>query len=294
MNRSSFAFFVALLIHLLIFLIIYILIKQVPHKTFHKPKENKVKISLKQFKPKPKTINTTGNLNKKTKPSIIAPPLPKGGQLKKIVKAKPLIKYKKKVTKQNPKPLPKTKKEPNLTKTPSSENLFPYKEEKEKPKIVKKEENKTKPKKENSLYSLLSQDVSDQEEKEQKSKSTYSNAIEQDIKKLYGAEFGKLTPGQQKYILDNQEIMRRITQQVLNRVARVNIPYNLRVNRSNIIEFYLHPDGSMSNFKFLSKSGILILDETTKETIEYAYSKYPRPKEKTLIRYKVFYHLAGY
>jgi len=88
--------------------------------------------------------------------------------------------------------------------------------------------------------------------------------------------------------------MRRITQQVLNRVARVNLDRNLNVNRSNVIEFYLHPNGDMSDFKFLSKSGYYTLDDITKETIEYAYSKYPRPKEKTLIRYNVYYHLAKY
>ena len=93
-------------------------------------------------------------------------------------------------------------------------------------------------------------------------------------------------------MLDNQEIMRRITQQVLIRVARVNIPRDLRVNRHNVIEFKLHPNGDMTDFKFLSKSGYYILDDTTKETIEYAYSRYPRPKETTLIRYNVFYNLA--
>ena len=88
--------------------------------------------------------------------------------------------------------------------------------------------------------------------------------------------------------------MRRITQQVLNRVGRVNIPNDLRVNRINVIEFYLHPNGDMTDFRFLKKSGFYILDDTTKETIEYAYSKYPRPEQKTLIRYKVGYYLRGY
>jgi protein TonB len=120
------------------------------------------------------------------------------------------------------------------------------------------------------------------------------SSINQDIKELYGDEFGKLSPGQQKYIIDNQEIMRRITQQVLTRVARVNLPRDLNVNRSNVIEFYLHPNGDMSDFRFLEKSGYYVLDDTTKETIEYAYSRYPRPTEKTLVRYNVFYNLARY
>ena len=138
------------------------------------------------------------------------------------------------------------------------------------------------------------EDKSAQESKSETKQSEKGSAISQNIKELYGEEFGKLTPGQQQYIIDNQEIMRRITQQVLTRVARVNISRDLNVNRSNVIEFYLHPNGDMSDFRFLSKSGYYILDDTTKETIEYAYSRYPRPKEKTLIRYNVYYHLANY
>ena len=128
--------------------------------------------------------------------------------------------------------------------------------------------------------------------KEKVVKNSNASSINQNIKELYGEEFGKLSTAQQEYILDNQEIMRRITQQVLNRVASVNLPRDLNVNKSNVIEFYLHPNGDMSDFKFLNKSGLYVLDDTTKETIEYAYSKYPRPKEKTLIRYNVFYNLA--
>jgi len=127
-----------------------------------------------------------------------------------------------------------------------------------------------------------------------KQSNSSASSIMQDIKKLYGDKFAQLSPVEQKYILDNQEIMRRITQEVLTRVASVNIDRSMQINRSNIIEFYLHPNGDMSDFHFLQKSGIYTLDRTTKETIEYAYSRYPRPKEKTLIRYNVFYNLAHY
>jgi len=88
--------------------------------------------------------------------------------------------------------------------------------------------------------------------------------------------------------------MRRITQEVLTRVARVNLNNDLNVNRTNVIEFKLHPNGDMSDFRFLKKSGYYVLDDTTKETIGYAYSRYPRPKETILIRYNVFYNLAKY
>ncbi|SFV59041.1 Ferric siderophore transport system, periplasmic binding protein TonB [hydrothermal vent metagenome] len=303
MNRKSFSFFVALLIHLVIFLFLYILFTQANHQI--KPtikKEKRVKISLKDFKiQKPKKTKRAGQLKQKPKPTPIAPPMPKGGQLKKIVQ-KPLPKYNPKKKKRiphlnKPKSKPKTKKKESqppkkIQKLPPSKTkpLIPVEKRHKEQNLTKKET----PKNNNPLYALLSEDHSKEEIEQKKKSISSSNGVMQDIKELYGDEFGKLSAGQQKYILDNQEIMRRITQQVLNRVARVNIPRDLSVNTYNIIEFKLHPDGSMSDFRFIKKSGVYILDETTKETIEYAYSKYPHPSETTLIRYNVFYNLARY
>ena len=303
MNRKSFSFLVALLIHLVIFLLLYIIAMQASKEIKITPKkEKRVKIALKDFKiQKPKKFKNSGQIKQKPKPSLIAPPMPKGGQLKKIVH-KPLPKYNPKQKKKVPhlnKPKSKTKKEekPKPTKKteklPPSKNkpLIPYEEKKTKEQNLTKKESK---KSTNPLYALLSEDHSAEEQRQKKKTPTASNGVMQNIKELYGEEFGKLSPGQQQYILDNQEIMRRITQQVLNRVARVNIPRDINVNTYNVIEFKLHPDGSMTDFRFIKKSGVYILDETTKETIEYAYSKYPHPSETTLIRYNVFYNLARY
>jgi len=300
MNRNSFSFFVALLIHLVIFLLFFLAMSYTPKETtVQKKKEKRVKISLKEYK-KPKKAKDTGDIKKKIKPSPVAPPLPKGGQLKKLVK-KPLAKYKpKKTAKKTPKLNKPKKPTPPKKKTKPQPKQQPLPPQQNKPLIpiaAKQEQNTTKtpPKPKDPLYALLSQDHSAQEETQTKQRTkTLSKGVAQNIKELYGDEFGKLTPGQQQYILDNQEIMRRITQEVLYRVARVNLPRDLSVNATNVIEFKLHPDGSMSDFRFLKKSGVYILDETTKETIEYAYSKYPHPKETTLIRYNVFYNLARY
>ncbi len=287
MNRSSFALFVALLIHLLIFLLFFFLATYVPVPKQHATKqERKIKISLKEL---PKKYKESGTTKKKIKPPKIAPPMPKGSQLKKIVK-KPPVKYepkkpKKKTHLNKPKPKPKPKKEVKKVQ-PKVEPLPP-----KKPYIPLLEPKKEKEQKKDPL-AWMYEDKSQENKKQTKKSYAQGGNLSQNIKELYGDEFGKLTPGQQQYILDNQEIMRRITQQVLSRVARVNIPRDLRVNRTNVIEFYLHPNGDMTDFKFLKKSGYYVLDDTTKETIEYAYSRYPRPKEKTLIRYNVFYNLA--
>jgi len=293
LNRSSFALFVALLIHIIFLLFFWVLGSITPDlKKPVKKQENRMKISLKEM---PKKVKDTGLAKKKIKQPDIAPPMPKGNQLKKIVK--PKKRAVKKITKQN-----KIKYEPKKVTKPVKKQPI----NKPKPKPIAKEIPKTKPipsekpyvplkpKKKDPMAWMQEDKSSDEVAKNKKKETIESSSINSNIKDLYGEEFGKLSKGQQQYIIDNQEIMRRITQQVLTRVARVNLPRDLNVNRTNVIEFYLHPNGDMTDFKFLKKSGYYVLDDTTKETISYAYSRYPRPKEKTLIRYNVFYNLARY
>ena len=288
MNRSSFALFVALLIHLLLLLLFLMLGSFISNSDIKPKKENKIKISLKEM---PKKYKKSGESKKKPIHPKIAPPMPKGSQLTHLTKTpiKTPIKYE-----------PKQEiKKSVLNKTEEPTKQKPKVEYKTKPISQKpyislvNENNTTKEKEKSALYSMLLEDKSAQEKKIE-IKQVKSSSVNQDIKKLYGSKFGKLSTGQQKYILDNQEIMRRITQEVLTRVAGVNLSKNLNVNKNNVIEFYLHPNGDMSDFKFLKKTGYFVLDNTTRETIEYAYSRYPRPSEKTLIRYNVFYNLAGY
>ncbi|MEA3228592.1 MAG: energy transducer TonB [Campylobacterota bacterium] len=280
MNRTYFALFIALLIHLILILLFFIIDKNL--STIKKPvqkEEKRLKISLKEITKK-KIIQP---------PTPIVPPMPKGSQLKKIIKPKT-------------EPKPKPKPEPQVQKKviPKKIEPLPLKNELLIPLLPEKTEKIVTRKKEIKKEKVVDPmawmytDHSTKEVEVVEKKNYPQNNINQNIKELYGEEFSKLTKEQQKYILDNQEIMRRITQQVLTRVARVNINNSLNVNRTNVIEFYLHPNGDMTDFRFLQKSGIFTLDRTTKETIEYAYSRYPRPEEKTLIRYNVFYNLARY
>ena len=304
MNRSSFALFVALLIHLVFVLLFTFLGSISPDiEKKVKPKEKRIKVLLREM---PETKKKQGLEKKPVKEDKIAPPMPKGKQLKKIIK-KPLIKLDPKKIKEKPKvkkpklnkPKPKPKLKP-IEKTkpvPPKKPYIPVKKTKPKHEVynpftsVKKDENKTKEVKK-TKYSWMKEDKSKDEKVDQKTRKIRGSSISKDIREAYGDEFGKLSVGQQKYILDNQEIMRRITQEVLTRVARVNLPRDISVNKRNVIEFYLHPNGDMTDFKFVKKSGYYVLDDTTKETIEYAYSRYPRPTEKTLIRYNVYYNLA--
>ena len=275
MNRISFALFVSLLIHLLL-LVIFLFIStiEIEKEKPKESKENRIKISLKELPSKtkkttPKKVKTTTKFNNK----IIKP---KQKKIKKIIK-KPMIIKKPKVI-QKPKIIEKEIVKKEITKPIVKKTII----------IPKKVKKKDTP----SSWMYEDKSKEDEQKKVKKRRVTRNSSINQNIKKLYGDEFAKLSPAQQKYIVDNTEIMRRITQKVLNRVARVNIKENLNVNRTNVIEFYLHPNGDMSDFRFLKQSGYFILDHTTKETIEYAYSRYPRPSEKVLIRYNVMYNLA--
>lgn len=288
MNRSTFALFVALLIHIIFLLLFWLLSELTPEINEPKTEEKKLKISLKEL---PQKYKESGIKKEKTpSPSEKAPPMPKGSQLEKIVEAPP-VKYEPKKPAVAPKLNKPKEVEPAPKPKPITKPFIPLLEKKEDIKLIK---NKKEQQKEPDPFAWMQEDKSETQKASKKTASKTNSNVSSDLKELYGEEFGKLSPGQQKYLLDNQEIMRRITQQVLNRVARVNLDKNLNVNSSNVIEFYLHPNGDMSDFRFLSKSGYYTLDDITRETIEYAYAKYPRPKEKTLIRYNVYYHLAKY
>lgn len=281
-NRTYFALFVAILIHIIFFLLYYLLESSYTPMQKPKEKEHRIKVSLKELHSK-KPAQTIHKAKRKQMPhKKVTKQKVLKHKIKKIIKKHTL---KKKVVKKM-----KMKKviHKRITKLPTKRTLLQKPQPKKK--IVKQKEQKSS---KSSLFNILSQDYSQQTQPTHKNYSlAKQNAIQQNIKELYGDTFKTLSKNQQEYIIDNQEIMRRITQRVLNRVARVNLDRNLQVNSSNIVEFYLYPNGNISDLHFLSKSSMFLLDETTKETIEYAYSQYPRPKEKTLIRYNVFYNLA--
>ena len=292
MNRSTAALTIAILLHLLIIALFVILGMLVPTPEEQpEEQEHRIRVSLKEQPAATKDAMVKNRIEKET----IAPPMPRGKQLEQLV-SKPFKKVppaphkppKPVVKKSAPsKPLKKTEKLPDTGKyIPVPDTVL---------ETAPVEEKEPKPKKESSqLYSkLLKSTVSTAPESEQASKERASK-INKDLRDAYGDTFGELSAGEQKFILDNQEIMRRITQQTLNRVARTNIPDNLRVTAYNVIEFYLYPNGDISDIRFITRSGFYMLDDTTIETIEFAYGRYPKPEQKTLIRYKVGYFLRGY
>jgi protein TonB len=60
---------------------------------------------------------------------------------------------------------------------------------------------------------------------------------------------------------------------------------------TNVVTFYLHPNGDISGLRLLRPMGYEALDKNTLEVIRIAYKDYPRPKEKTKITFFVTYRL---
>ncbi|HEX5711634.1 MAG TPA: TonB C-terminal domain-containing protein [Sulfuricurvum sp.] len=280
---SLYAFLIALLVHIVMVLLLTFIekIAPTPLPKEEQPVESRFKVSLKE---KPKAQKEALVKNTLPKP-LKARPMPKGEQLKtptQKAKSQPEMKPKEKQPPSAPKAQPDASPKETTATPTEPKKAF----ERHVAKDVATIDRKPAPKQEKGLYDILSQADSPS-----KPSSGSSAKISNNIQKLYGDKFGELSEGEQKYILDNQEIMRRITQTTLDRYGRARIPDNLKADETNMIEFYLHPDGSISDIRFLKNSRFSILDDTTKETIEIAYSKYPRPAQKTYIRYRVWYNL---
>lgn len=277
---SLYAFIIALLVHIIIMLVLVLLDQfkpATPPQKEEQPQEERFKLSIKD---RPTTA----------KESLVKNDIPKITPKRSIPQGEQLLK-------ETPQPLPKPQKpktaEPEVK--PASPKAEPIPEpkkayERHVAKPVAEIERKPIPKKEQGLYDILSKPDPSAQEQPMKSSTKLTDSIQ----RLYGDKFNELSEGEQKYIIDNQEVMRRITQNVLDRYGHSRIPNNIRINDTNMVEFYLHPDGSISDMRLLKNSRLSILDDTTREVIELAYAKYPRPQQKTLIRYRVWYNLTGY
>ena len=310
MTRNTAALIIAVLFHLLILLLLWLLgtLMAVKHEKPQKPAEQRIKVALKEM---PKAKHNAA-IENKVPPTEKIPPMPKGSQLKALPTAKPLPKPAEQIPAKPLEPVQPQQKIPTPKKTakaeapvakteplPPEKPYIPYMktpEEMTSKETQTAETNATDvPEAHQKLFAKLSQkQISNNSAASAKSSSRRESRIPNDIREAYGDAFGKLSEGERKYLLDNQEIMRRLTQAQLDDTGRTMIPNTLRVNDYNIVEFYLHPDGSMTDFRVIRNSGFFLLDEVTKETIESVYWKYPRPKQTTLIRYKFGYFLRGY
>jgi len=102
----------------------------------------------------------------------------------------------------------------------------------------------------------------------------------------YGDEFFSLPAGEQHFIIDNLQKIRKINEIVGTRLLRERS--DIDPDDNNVVEFILNPDGTISDLS-LEKNRIgTPLDELTLQTINLAYPKYPKPEQPTHIRIRVY------
>ncbi|DAB37601.1 MAG TPA: hypothetical protein CFH83_10250, partial [Sulfuricurvum kujiense] len=102
----------------------------------------------------------------------------------------------------------------------------------------------------------------------------------------YGNQFFELSAGEQHYIIDNLQKIRKINEVVGTRLLRDRSDVDPMDN--NVVEFILNPDGSISDLT-LEKNRIgTALDELTLQTINLAHPKYPKPEQPTRVRIRVY------
>lgn len=107
-----------------------------------------------------------------------------------------------------------------------------------------------------------------------------------ELKNLYGDTLKELSKEELEYLDENLNRIGYITQKYLEFPTLAG---NLGMHGETILEFYLYPNGDISEIKMLKGSGYTLLDDNAVETVEVAYKEYPHPKTKTKIRLLVKY-----
>ncbi len=106
---------------------------------------------------------------------------------------------------------------------------------------------------------------------------------------LYKDEFDHFTPNQKKFIKNNLSRIQGITQHYLNVRGYPYFAGQMGQYGVNVVEFYLLPNGDITDLKIIKPTGFEQLDQNSIDTIKTAYKDYPRPKEKTKIRFYIHY-----
>lgn len=301
---------ISLLLHLLIFLLFFVSFKELKF-TPPPPKSKKISLNLKQISAVPPTLPAPKAIvppipkpqpkvpQPQPKPEPIIPPAPKPVP-KKPVEKEPLKKFtppaKKKLLDEKARLVVEKKEseENNVTKVVKKKEEKPKKVvkkkiEKPKKRVVKK----TRPKKPSRPKRGLAGALMGSGRSVSLAPSAPSspNYGSQMIKQLYGTEFDSFTPTQKKFIKKNLGLIHRITQRTLIQNGYPDIAVRTRQEGTNVVTFYLHPNGNITNLRLLSRIGYTALDDNTLQVIRIAYKDYPRPKTKTKITFYVQYRI---
>ncbi len=131
-----------------------------------------------------------------------------------------------------------------------------------------------------------------QQKKEQRQKEIQEiqklSPLTQSYIKLYGEQYFAFSKNQKRYLKQNLNKIGQITQRYLQ---YPDISIRTKQKGTNIVEFYLHPNGDISDLKLSDSSYYTALDKNSIKTIKIAYQDYPRPLEKVKIKIYIRYIL---
>ena len=105
---------------------------------------------------------------------------------------------------------------------------------------------------------------------------------------IYGDKFDKLPLSQQEFLLSKVESIAHLIK------VKLIYPKDAVKNKKeglNIVEFYLYPNGNISEPKIIVSSKSNILDVNTIRTIKKTYLDYPKPTEKVKVRIDINYKI---
>jgi TonB family protein len=111
------------------------------------------------------------------------------------------------------------------------------------------------------------------------------------ISSLYGNSYSRLSSAQRRFIDENLRKILEISQRTLNYLGYPTEAVHFREQGTNLVEFWLHPNGDISGLRLRRRIGSPSLDRQTIEVIKTAYMHYPRPKVRTKIIIYVRYRL---
>jgi TonB family protein len=109
------------------------------------------------------------------------------------------------------------------------------------------------------------------------------------ITQLYGKEFDSYSSSEKKFLKANLGRIHVITQRALSRNGYPESAIRMGQEGVNVVSFYLHPNGNITNLKLERSMGHSSLDNNTLQVIRIAYSNYPLPKVRTKIKFYVNY-----
>ena len=263
--RSLLAFIITVLIYIVL-IWLYLISFHTINPIYKEPKEdNRIKISLKEYLPPKKSIKNKIDIKPKKHKPIAT---------KKNIKTK---------LKKKPKKIKRIKK--NHKKKLLKSNKLTHKKIKHK-KVFSQSDIVYIP------TPLFKESVTQYAPKLKEQKS-YPNSK---VKRLYGKEYLSYTPAQKKFIEENLDEIHRITQEVLWQRGYPGGAISAKTGQqgTNIVSFYLYPNGDISDLRLKKRVGYRLLDKNTLETIKTAYKDYPYPTERTKIVFFVEYSIFGY